>query len=298
MFGHLRDGSFSDRDERVVSSLASQAAIAIENARLFATAEQERKRLESVRQALQRSNDELRQFAYVASHDLQEPLRTVAGFTELLVERFRAQAGAEAEEFVGYVVEGVQRMSSLIRDLLEYSHTGVSNGLPSQPNSAEAALDEVLFVLSASIQESGATITHDPLPEVWLESRSLVQLLQNLIGNAIKYRSERPLQIHVSAEAPGEDWVFSVRDNGIGIATEYKDRVFGIFKRLHGREIPGTGIGLAICQRIVEWHGGRIWLESELGSGSAFFFTVPKEPQRAQRETAEFAAWSRSSAGT
>lgn len=289
LIGQRGDTRFSNRDERVVASLASQAAIAIENARLYAVADQERKRLEGARQALQRSNDELRQFAYVASHDLQEPLRTVAGFTELLVDRFKDQAGPEAEEFVRYIVEGVERMSSLIRDLLEYSHTGVAKGLPSQPSEAEAALDEVMFVLSASLQESGAKVTHDPLPEVWLESRSLVQVLQNLIGNAIKYRSERPLEIHVSAEESGDDWVFSVRDNGIGIAPEYQERIFGIFKRLHGKEIPGTGIGLAICQRIVEWHGGRIWVESELGNGAVFRFTVPREPQRVQRDDAELA---------
>jgi len=287
LFGHRVEGQFNNRDERVLSSLAAQAAIAIENAHLFAVAEQERRRLEAARQALQRSNDELRQFAYVASHDLQEPLRTVAGFTELLVDRFRDQAGPDAEEYVHFIVEGVERMSALIRDLLEYSHTGVSHGLPEQPNSVEAAMDEVLFVLAASIQESGAVITHDPLPEVWLESRSLVQLLQNLIGNAIKYRSDRALTIHISAEESGDDWIFSVRDNGIGIADEYRERIFGIFKRLHGKEIPGTGIGLAICQRIVEWHGGRIWVESELGRGSVFRFTVPREPHSARDESGQ-----------
>ena len=162
--------------------------------------------------------------------------------------------------------------------------------MPTEPASAEAALNEVLFSLSAAIQESGATITHDPLPDVWLESRSLVQLLQNLIGNAIKYRGPDPLHVHVSAELQGEEWLFSVSDNGIGIAPQYHDRIFGIFKRLHGKEIPGTGIGLAICQRIVEWHGGKIWVESDLGSGAEFRFTLAKEPQRVQREMAEFAA--------
>jgi signal transduction histidine kinase/DNA-binding response OmpR family regulator len=290
LFGHLSDASFSEREERVVAGLASQASIAIDNARLFATAEQERRRLEVARQALQRSNEELRQFAYVASHDLQEPLRTVASFTQLLVSRYRDPEDPEANEFVSLIVDGVERMSVLINDLLEYSHTGVHKTLPTEPASAESALSEVLFSLSAAIQESGATITNDRLPEVWLESRSLVQLLQNLIGNAIKYRSQHPLHVHVSAEQQGEDWLFTVRDNGIGIAPQYHDRVFGIFKRLHGKEIPGTGIGLAICQRIVEWHGGRIWVESELGSGAAFRFTLAKEPQRVQREMAEYAA--------
>ncbi len=290
LFGHSSEAPFSEREERVVASLASQASIAIDNARLFSMAEQERSRLEVARQALQRSNDELRQFAYVASHDLQEPLRTVASFTQLLVSRYRDPSDAEADEFVSLIVDGVERMSVLIHDLLEYSHTGVQNTLPTDPASAETALDEVLFSLSAAIQESGATITHDPLPEVWLESRSLVQLLQNLIGNAIKYRGQDLLHVHVSAELKGEEWLFSVSDNGIGIAPQYHSRIFGIFKRLHGKEIPGTGIGLAICQRIVEWHGGRIWVDSELGSGAVFRFTLAKEPQRVQREMAEFAS--------
>jgi signal transduction histidine kinase len=290
LFGHLSDRTFSEREERVAASLASQASIAIDNARLFVLAERERSRLEVARQALQRSNDELRQFAYVASHDLQEPLRTVASFTQLLVSRYRDLGDAEADEFVSLIVDGVERMSVLIHDLLEYSHTGVQKTLPSEPASAEVALGEVLFSLSAAIQESGATITHDALPDVWLESRSLVQLLQNLIGNAIKYRGPDPLHVHVSAELTGEEWLFSVKDNGIGIAPQYHGRIFGIFKRLHGKEIPGTGIGLAICQRIVEWHGGKIWVDSELGAGSVFHFTLAKEPQREQREMAEFAA--------
>jgi len=287
-FGRQTADPFSERDERVASSLASQAAIAIDNARLFTMAEQERRRLEAARQVLQRSNEELRQFAYIASHDLQEPLRTVASFTQLLVARYGQQAGQEASEFAAFIVEGVERMSSLIHDLLQYSSTGAATALQSEPASADAALAEVLFGLAASIQSSGATVTSDPLPPVWIEKHSLVTLLQNLIGNAIKYRAERAPRIHVSAEPAGAFWRFSVCDNGIGIPAEYRDRVFGIFKRLHGKEIPGTGIGLAICQRIVQWHGGEIWVESEPGSGSRFYFTVPKEPQRMQQDMAEF----------
>jgi two-component system, chemotaxis family, sensor kinase Cph1 len=289
-FGRRSPEPFSDRDEHVALSLASQAGIAIENARLFTMAEQERKRLEAARQVLQRSNEELRQFAYVASHDLQEPLRTVASFTQLLVSRYRDQAGPDADAFVSHIVEGVERMSSLIRDLLQYSSTGATKAIPTEPCSAESALTEVLFALSASIQESGATIVHDPLPDVWIDDRSLTLLLQNLIGNAIKYRGHEPLRIEISAEAVADDWLFTVRDNGIGISPEYHERIFGIFKRLHGREVPGTGIGLAICQRIVQWHGGRIWVESKPGAGSAFRFTVPRERQRIQREMAEFAS--------
>ena len=289
-FGRRRPEPFSERDESVASSLASQAAIAIDNARLFSMAEQERKRLEAARQILQRSNEELRQFAYVASHDLQEPLRTVASFTQLLVSRYGTLGDSDAVEFVAYIVDAVERMSSLIHDLLQYSSTGGSRTLPSAPTSAEGALAEVLFALSASIQHSGAVITYDHLPEVWVENRSLITLLQNLLSNAIKYRSEDPPRIHVSAAPAGANWRFSVRDNGIGIAPEYHERIFGIFKRLHGKEIPGTGIGLAICQRIVQWHGGDIGVESEGGPGSVFYFTLPKEPQRIQREMAEFAS--------
>jgi signal transduction histidine kinase len=289
-FGRRSPQPFSGREESVATSLASQAAIAIDNARLFSMAEQERRRLEAARQVLQRSNEELRQFAYIASHDLQEPLRTVASFTQLLVSRYGQQEDPEAAEFVGFIVDGVERMSSLIHDLLQYSSTGASKTLPTEPTSIEGALAEVLFALSASIQASGAAVTYDHLPKVWMESRSLITLLQNLIGNAIKYRGQQPPRIHLSAEPSGADWRFCVRDNGIGIAPEYRERIFGIFKRLHGKEIPGTGIGLAICQRIVQWHGGEIWVESEPGSGSAFFFTLPQEPQRMQREMAEFAS--------
>jgi signal transduction histidine kinase len=289
-FGRRSAEPFSDRDESVASSLASQAAIAIDNARLFTMAEQERRRLEAARQILQRSNEELRQFAYIASHDLQEPLRTVASFTQLLVSRYGNLGDSEAAEFVGYIVDGVERMSSLIHDLLQYSSTGASRTLPTAPTSAEGALSEVLFVLSALIDSTGAAITYDHLPEVWVERRSLITLLQNLIGNSIKYRSQSSPRIHISAERVDANWRFSVRDNGIGIPREYHERIFGIFKRLHGKEIPGTGIGLAICQRIVQWHGGDIWVESSPGGGSVFYFTLPQEPQRMQREMAEFAS--------
>ena len=290
LFGRRSENPFSERDESVAISLASQAAIAIDNAQLFAMAEEERRRLEAARQILQRSNDELRQFAYVASHDLQEPLRTVASFTQLLVSRYGNVGDSDAAEFVAYIVDGVERMSSLIHDMLQYSSLGASKTLPTESTSVEGALAEVLFALSASIDASGAAITYDPLPQVWVENRSLVTLLQNLIGNAIKYRGENRPRIHVSVESSDANWRFSVRDNGIGIPAEYRERIFGIFKRLHGKEIPGTGIGLAICQRIVQWHGGNIWVESGPGSGSVFVFTLPKEPQRIQREMAEFAS--------
>jgi signal transduction histidine kinase len=292
-FGRRSPEPFSGRDESVAGSLASQAAIAIDNARLFTVAEQERRRLEAARQVLQRSNEELRQFAYIASHDLQEPLRTVATLVQLLVARQGGgQQDPESAEFVSDIVDGVKRMSSLIRDLLQYSSTGASKTLPTRPSSAETAFSQAVFALSASIQDHGASVTHGPLPAVWVDDNSLALLLQNLIGNAIKYRSDEPPHVHVSAEAVGGDWRFSVRDNGIGIPREYQERIFGIFKRLHGKEVPGTGIGLAICQRIVQWHGGKIWVESEPGAGSVFHFTVPRERERIQREMADFVSLS------
>ncbi|MBV9771821.1 MAG: GAF domain-containing protein, partial [Bryobacterales bacterium] len=196
LFGRRSPESFSGRDESIAANLASQAAIAIDNARLFSAAQQERRRLEAARQVLQRSNEELRQFAYIASHDLQEPLRTVASFTQLLVTRYRQHAGPEAAEFVNYIVEGVERMSLLIHDLRQYSSTGASRTLPSQPASLERALNEVLLALSTMIRNSGAIVTHDALPSVWVENHSLVSLLQNLIANAIKYRGAEPPHIH------------------------------------------------------------------------------------------------------
>jgi light-regulated signal transduction histidine kinase (bacteriophytochrome) len=153
-------------------------------------------------------------------------------------------------------------------------------------------LSQVLLSLSAAIQESGAVVTHDPLPDVWIESHSLILVLQNLIANAIKYRGPDPVRVHIYSGMTGNDQIFSVRDNGIGIATQYHERIFGIFKRLHGKEIPGTGIGLAICQRIIEGLGGKIWVESEPGKGSTFRFTLPREPRGMQRDMAEFATLS------
>jgi signal transduction histidine kinase len=290
ILGRYGTETFSDREVRIVSTLASQAAIAIDNARLFSMAEQEKQRLEAARQVLQRSNEELRQFAYIASHDLQEPLRTVASLSQVLVNRYQGHDRADAEECVRLIVDGVERMSCLIQDLLEYSYCANAKAVPSSPCSAEDALREVESMLTASIQESGAVLTHDPLPNVWIERREMMLLFQNLIGNAIKYRGQHPLKVHVWAESVGADWVFSVRDNGIGIPRQYHDRIFKLFKRLHGKEIPGTGIGLAICERIVEWQNGKIWVESELGVGSTFHFKLPKEPQRMQLDMAEFAA--------
>jgi PAS domain S-box-containing protein len=225
---------------------------------------------------LKRSNDELEQFAYVASHDLQEPLRMVASYTELLAQRYEGRLDSDADEFIAFAVDGCHRMQGLIQDLLSYSRAG-ANGEALKEVSGEDALEKALRNLRATINESKAIVTHDSLPAILTNETQLVQVLQNLVGNAIKYRSTEAPHVHVAATKNGNhEWIFSVRDNGLGIAPEYFERIFILFQRLHGqKEFEGTGIGLAVCKKIVERLGGRIWVESQPGKGSTFFFTLP-----------------------
>ena len=224
---------------------------------------------------LARSNAELEQFAYVASHDLQEPLRMVVSYLQLVDGRYREKLDADAREFIGFAVDGAKRMQALINDLLAYSRIG-TQGQAFQPTDCEAVLQMAMRNLEVAIRESGAQIAHDPLPTVMGDATQLVQLFQNLIGNALKFRRDEPPQIHIRAELKAGFWCLSVQDNGIGIESQYFERIFVVFQRLHGRgSYPGTGIGLAICKKIVERHGGTIWVESELGKGSTFRFTIP-----------------------
>jgi len=227
---------------------------------------------------LARSNAELQRFAYVASHDLQEPLRMITTFMQLISERYKGKLDAEADEFIGYAVDGASRMKQLINDLLEYSRVSASREQPAETE-CEAVLQNVVKDLETLTSERGTLLTHDPLPAVMADRTQVEQLLQNLMTNAIKF--SRPLEprIHVSVTRRGTEWIFSVRDNGIGIRPEHQSRIFEMFKRLHDRtEYAGTGIGLAICKRIVEKHGGKIWVESAAGKGSTFFFTLPAVP--------------------
>ena len=232
-------------------------------------------------QELARSNADLEDFAYVASHDLQEPLRMVASYTQLLERRYKGKLDADADEFIAYAVDGATRMQSLIQDLLSYSRVAT------KPQSfelvdAEAACSEAINNLGKAIEESGTTIVIGPLPTVLADTSQLTRLFQNLIGDGIKYRNARKPKIHVAAQLEEDHWIFSVQDNGIGIEAQYYERIFQMFQRLHSRkQYSGTGIGLAICRKIVERHGGRIWVESQPGQGSKFLFTIPRTERTA-----------------
>jgi PAS domain S-box-containing protein len=227
---------------------------------------------------LMRSNEELQQFAYVASHDLQEPLRTVSIYAQLLAKRYKGQLQGDADQFIGYIVENAYRMEKLIHDLLDFSRVDVRGADFFTRTSCESALDDAIQNVRSLVEESGAAITREQLPQVMGDPIQLTRLFQNLLVNSIKYRSDPAPQIHIAAVDNGREWVFSVKDNGIGIEPQYGEKIFGIFRCLQPRDkSSGSGMGLAICRKIVTRHEGRIWVESALGKGATFYFTLPRD---------------------
>jgi light-regulated signal transduction histidine kinase (bacteriophytochrome) len=263
-----------------LARLPAAVRAALQERKLREERERAQRELAEKVEELARSNRELEQFAYVASHDLQEPLRMVAAYTQLLAERYRGKLDEQADKYIDYAVDGAKRMQALIQDLLTFSRVGRTESDVARADGT-AVVEQALLNLGSAIRESGAVVNSDRLPVVMANNSLLIQLFQNLIANAIKFRGSEPPLIHIVAEKNSDQWVFSVADNGIGIAPEFQDHIFTIFKRLHTRrEYPGNGIGLAICRKIVEQHGGRIWVTSQQGQGSIFRFTLPAtEPE-------------------
>jgi signal transduction histidine kinase len=255
-------------------TLANHVAVALDRVRFLAERKEAEQALSLKARELARSNKELEEFAYVAAHDLQEPLRMVTNYVQLLAKRYKGRLDQDADDFISFAAEGATRMKDLIDDLLAYSRVAPREKAPTD---CAVVFKQVLKSLGPLIEENGATVTAHDLPEIESDPAQLAQLFQNLIGNAIKFRREEPPEVRVSAEKQGNEWLFSVKDNGMGIEPQYFDRIFTVFQRLHRREeYPGTGIGLALCKKIVESQGGRIWVESESGVGSTFYFTLPR----------------------
>ena len=264
----LTEFAYSDRHRLLAERMAVYIAGAIANAQLHAQVTRQT-------EELSRSNRELEQFAYVASHDLQEPLRMVSSYVALLGRRYGGELDERADKYIHFAVDGANRMQRLIHDLLAYSRVG-TQGAELTPTDTAPVLRETLSNLELAIEDSEAQVVFSDLPSVMGDPSQLRQLFQNIIGNALKFRSESRPRVELDAKRDGDQWTFSIRDNGVGFDQRYAERVFGVFKRLHrNADIPGTGIGLAICQRIIERHGGRIWAESKLGEGSCFYFTLP-----------------------
>ncbi len=283
---NLTTDAFTPERVEILQLLSTQAAISLENSRLYNEMEMRvrdrtakltkaNQQLEQLTAELQRSNQELEQFAYIASHDLQEPLRAVASYTQLLAKRYQGKLDEKADIYLGFTVEGATRMQQLIQDLLAYSRVGRYQ-LQRQPTDFNLVVRKVLKDLQLAITENQAAIAFDSLPTLSADTAQITQLFQNLIGNALKYRSQAPPQVLITAIQQEVKWLFQVRDNGIGIDPQYTQQIFTIFERLHSHdEYPGTGLGLAICQKIVERHGGKIWAESQSGKGALFCFELP-----------------------
>jgi len=226
---------------------------------------------------LRRSNEDLQQFAYVASHDLQEPLRAIVSFSQLLEDRYYDKIDKDGKEFIHFITDGAKKMNILIKDLLSYSRI-TTHANPSKVVNLEKILKDALYNLQEAIKESGAVITYDKMPILKVDKTQFIQLFQNLLSNGIKFRREEPPRIHIGVAKINDEWLFSVKDNGIGIESKYFDKLFNIFYRLHTKEeYPGTGIGLPICKKIVQRYGGKIWVESKFGEGSTFYFTIVPE---------------------
>lgn len=284
--GHVRAGD-QDQDEialltgsfneMLVALREREDALRKANAALESAQDDLERKVKQRTAELARSNRDLEQFAYIASHDLQEPLRTVKSFTQLLARRYQGNLDADADKYIGFAVDGADRMQALIQDLLTYSRVGRAD-TDFVPADLNGVLTTVLQDQAAAVKESSAVVTHDTLPNVRVNARLIGMVLQNLIANAIKFRGSEVPRVHVGAARGHGEWVISVRDNGIGIEVRHFDRLFQVFQRLHTRrEYPGTGIGLAVCRKIVERHGGRIWVESEPGKGSIFRFSLPDQ---------------------
>ncbi|MFX1408664.1 MAG: ATP-binding protein [Promethearchaeota archaeon] len=241
--------------------------------------------LNEIIQDLKRSNEDLQQFAYVASHDLQEPLRAIISFSQLLEDKFQDKLSKDGQEFLFFITDGAKKMNILIKDLLAYSRI-TTHAEPPRWYDLEDILKDALYNLSESIKESGATITYDKMPILKVDKTQFMQLFQNFISNAIKFRRDIPPIIHIGVEEQSNQWQFSIKDNGIGIDSKYFDRLYNIFYRLHTKEeYPGTGIGLPICKKIIQRYDGKIWVESEVGKGTTFYFTIPiKKKEKPLRE--------------
>ncbi len=282
-FGHEEPARFTNQHENLGVGIAGQAAIALDNARLFAESMRNQEGLKRANNELRRANSDLEQFAFSASHDLQEPIRNVAVYSQIIRTRYAGALDEKGTQYISFVAEGAQRLGDLVKDLLAYAQSGKAEEEVTEDVDSGVALKNALTDLDMAIRDTDAIVSFGELPSTRVHLVQLHQLFQNLIGNALKYRRDgEPPQIVVAAERDGSFWRFSVKDNGIGIPVEYRDRIFGIFKRLHaGTKYTGTGIGLAICQRIVERNGGRIWVESNAtGEGSTFFFTLPAQRTR------------------
>jgi PAS domain S-box-containing protein len=279
---HLRKDGTAFFANGLMNALRDEHGALIGYAKILSD-ETARKQLQD---SLTESNTALEQFAYVASHDLQEPLRTMSMYAQLLTHKFAGKLDAEADQLLAFIMSGSIRMSALVRDLLAYARLTTEEERPSSV-ALDEDLEAALTHLSQAIEESGARVTHDPMPTLQVDRGQMVRLFQNLVGNAVKYRKpDQPPRVHISAEQKGAEWVISIRDNGIGFDPQDASIIFAPFKRLHAAgEYPGTGVGLAICRRIVQAQGGRIWAESKPGEGTTFFFTLPVESRRPLRHT-------------